>query len=104
MLRSFSRLRSWLALGLLVLASTSRARGEQGGGTPSEFEQLGGTTREPRFARGEHAIPAGGHFQGIQLKLEAAAQRHLAFLSHDSLTVAYLVVVAFPESLDRPGQ
>jgi hypothetical protein len=92
-------------MGLFVLALMGRARGEQGGGAPPpEFGQLGNTTGELRFARGEQTIPAGGHFQGIQLRFDAATHRHLAFLSHDSLTVAYLAVVEFPESLDRPGQ
>ena len=49
-------------------------------------------------------VPGGGHFQGIQLQFDAARNRYLAFLSHDSLTVAYLVVVEFSETLDRAGQ
>jgi hypothetical protein len=103
MLRNSNRALGWLVIGLAVLALTAQSQGEQGAGAPSEFEQLGGATRELRFARGGKDVPAGGHFQGIQLKFDASAHRHLAFLSHDSLTVAYLVVAEFSESFDRPG-
>ncbi len=47
--------------------------------------------------------PPGGHLQGIQMRWDAGRQEHLVFLSHDSFDQAYVVVAAFPESLDRPG-
>ncbi len=50
------------------------------------------------------APPAGGHLQGIQMRFDAVAQRHLALVSHDSLTVAYLLVVEFPADLSQSGR
>jgi hypothetical protein len=56
------------------------------------------------FNRGELDAPPGGHLQGIQMRFDAARNRHLAFLSHDSATVAYLLIVAFPADLAGTGQ
>ncbi|MEX2112493.1 MAG: hypothetical protein WD845_04870 [Pirellulales bacterium] len=50
------------------------------------------------------APPAGGHLQGIQMRFDSVTGRHLAFLSHDSLTVAFLLVVEFPGDLSQPGR
>jgi hypothetical protein len=52
------------------------------------------------FSLGDVKLPVGGHLQGVQLRRDPAGKRVLGFLSHDSLTVAYLLVVEFP---DAPG-
>jgi hypothetical protein len=49
-------------------------------------------------------LPRGGHVQGIQMQSDPAGRRNLAFLSHDSETVGYLLVVEFPQDLDGPGK
>lgn len=56
------------------------------------------------FDRGGIELPRGGHLQGIQMRFDAAGNRHLAFLSHDSATVAYLVIVEFPADLYGKGR
>jgi len=104
MLRSSKVALARIALALIVLSSAACVWAQDRGEVPPQFQRLGGVTRELRFARGEQMVPAGGHFQGIQLQFDAARNRYLAFLSHDSLTVAYLVVVEFSETLDRAGQ
>ncbi|HTM53261.1 MAG TPA: hypothetical protein VL175_04505 [Pirellulales bacterium] len=104
MLRSSKVALARLALALVVLSSAACVGAQDLGEVPPQFERLGGATRELRFARGEQVVPAGGHFQGIQLRFDAARNRYLAFLSHDSLTVGYLAVVEFPEALERAGQ
>ena len=57
-----------------------------------------------KFARGAIDVPRGGHLQGIQMRLDALSKRHLAFLSHDSLTTAYLVIVEFSADLSAEGR
>ncbi len=57
-----------------------------------------------KFARGTSEVPRGGHLQGIQMRFDAAANRHFAFLSHDSLSTAYLVIVEFPADLSAEGR
>lgn len=52
---------------------------------------------------GNFDLPHGGHLQGIQLRRDEARQRDIAFLSHDSETVAYLVVAEFPLGLAGAG-
>ena len=42
--------------------------------------------------------------QGVQIRHDAKQHRYLAFLSHDSLKQAYVVVVAFDESLLNDGE
>jgi hypothetical protein len=56
------------------------------------------------FSLADASVPPGGHIQGIQFRFDAHAKRHLAFISHDSQTVGYLVVVEFPEDLTREGR
>jgi hypothetical protein len=56
------------------------------------------------FHRGAIELPPGGHLQGIQMRFDAARNRHLAFLSHDSATAGYLVVVEFPADLSADGR
>ncbi len=57
-----------------------------------------------RIARGDARVPPGGHLQGIQVRFDAAGKRNLAFLSHDSLSVAYLVIAELPANLDGDGR
>jgi hypothetical protein len=57
-----------------------------------------------KFARGDIEVPRGGHLQGIQMRFDAAGKRHLAFLSHDSLSVGYLVIVEFPADSSAEGR
>ncbi len=47
--------------------------------------------------------PPGGHLQGIQMGPVVGERRHV-FLSHDSQTVGYLLVVEFPVDLGGPGR
>lgn len=56
------------------------------------------------FPCGDLDVPTGGHVQGVQIRHDAKQHRHLAFLSHDSLKQAYVVVVAFDESLLNDGE
>ncbi len=56
------------------------------------------------FPCGDLDVPVGGHVQGIQIRYDAEQHRYLAFLSHDSVRQAYVVVVAFDESLSDDGQ
>ncbi len=56
------------------------------------------------FSPGRLNVPAGGHIQGIQLKLDPDKERYLAFLSHDSNRLGYVVVVSFPRSGAHLGQ
>ena len=56
------------------------------------------------FDRGGIELARGGHLQGIQMRFDAAGNRHVAFLSHDSATVAYLVIVEFPADLSGDGR
>ena len=56
------------------------------------------------FPRGEWGVPPGGHIQGIQLKHDAAENRCLVFLSHDSQSQGYVVVASFPQRLHGPGE
>jgi hypothetical protein len=68
------------------------------------FEKLPITGAALKFTLGQMQVPPGGHLQGIQIHFDAAANRHLVYLSHDSATVAYLVVVEFPLSLSGNGR
>ena len=46
------------------------------------LEQVAHEGRELTFSLGEaFELPPGGHLQGIQMRYDAAGQRHLAFLS-----------------------
>lgn len=56
------------------------------------------------FACANLDVPVGGHVQGIQIRFDAEQHRYLAFLSHDSVQQAYVVVVAFDESLSIDGK
>jgi hypothetical protein len=56
------------------------------------------------FAKGSFDFPRGGHLQGIQMRYDDVKKRHLVFLSHDSQTVAYLVIVEFPADMTRQGR
>lgn len=42
--------------------------------------------------------------QGIQMMHDLQRQRCVAFMSHDSLLVGYLLMVEFPAALDKPGR
>ncbi|MEX0677889.1 MAG: hypothetical protein WD063_12480 [Pirellulales bacterium] len=70
----------------------------------SAFERIPAEGKLFSFERGAIDLPRGGHLQGIQMRFDAAGNRHLAFLSHDSATVAYLAIVEFPADLAREGR
>ncbi len=70
------------------------SQGDDGRTTPA-----GSRVSPLQFQRGDLDVPAGGHVQGVQLRYDAEHHRYLAFLSHDSVRQAYVVVVAFDESL-----
>jgi hypothetical protein len=62
------------------------------------------TTGQPlAFDLNGFEVPPGGHLQGVQMGPADGEQRY-AFLSHDSQTVGYLLVVEFPADLGGPGR
>jgi hypothetical protein len=71
---------------------------------PAAFEEIPAEAAVLMFDPGEPRFPPGGHLQGIQARCDAAAKRQLVFLSHDSASAAYLVVVAFGEDLASAGR
>ena len=71
---------------------------------PNAFANLPTDGAPLKFAAGAFKLPAGGHLQGLQMRHDAAAHRNLAFLSHDSLTVASLIVVEFPADHSSEGR
>ena len=56
------------------------------------------------FAADSSEFPHGGHLQGIQMRFDAARDRYVVFLSHDSDTEGYLVAVALSSGLTGAGQ
>lgn len=70
----------------------------------SAFERIPQQGSAITFPRGDLDVPGGGHIQGIQLKRDPNSDRLLAFLSHDSRTIGYVVVAAFDWSLEKPGR
>jgi len=68
------------------------------------IERLPSEGRLLQFKPDSTKLPRGGHFQGIQMSLDANKNRNLAFLSHDSETIAYLAIVQFPANLSGEGQ
>ena len=50
------------------------------------------------------SLAKGGHLQGVQMRLYPESKRHVAFISHDSQTSAYLVSVEFPTDLAGAGK
>ncbi|HEX3726023.1 MAG TPA: hypothetical protein VHV08_07255, partial [Pirellulales bacterium] len=67
-------------------------------------ESVAGEGKVLTFDRGAAQIAAGGHFQGIQARYDAAANRQVVFLSHDSATVAYLAIVEFAPDFNGDGR
>jgi hypothetical protein len=53
------------------------------------------------FEASAHALPDGGHLQGIQAFHDIDTDRHFCFLSHDSERVAYFVTVEFQYGSQR---
>jgi len=49
-------------------------------------------------------MPPGGHLQGVQLAFDKQANEYVMYLSHDSATVAYLVIARFAADLGQPGR
>jgi len=89
---------------LLALAMyTHSAQSQQVRGLPNVSAALANVrdVQPLSFSLGSFELPAGGHLQGVQMRFDAPGERHLAFLSHDSQSVAYLLVVEFPAKL--PG-
>ncbi len=68
------------------------------------FEQVFSSSEAVSFALGKTTLPRGGHLQGIQVRFDAIKNRHLVYLTHDSETVAYLLVVEFVDDFTRPGR
>jgi hypothetical protein len=64
---------------------------------PAALAVIAGEGQLVTFAQGGHLLPPGGHLQGIQWRPDAVHQRQLAFLSHDSNSVAYFLVVAIDD-------
>jgi hypothetical protein len=94
-------MRGLLALVLLLLSARAEA---QIADVPASLARIAAEAAPLAFDRGDFNFPAGGHLQGIQLRFDRAANRHLAFLSHDSSTVGYLVIVEFPADLAAAGR
>lgn len=70
----------------------------------ASFEQVPSSSEAASFALGKTKLPRGGHLQGIQVRFDAIKNRHLVYLTHDSETVAYLMVVEFVHDFTRPGR
>ena len=102
-----------LYLAGLFIATTSVACAEQSGVETSNvtvadvavaLDNLPDQGTLLKFSKGSFDLPRGGHLQGIQMRFDAARDRHVMFLSHDSQTVAYLIIVEFPADLTRDGR
>ncbi len=63
------------------------------------FEGVAAEGKPLEFTLDGAKVPGGGHLQGIQMRFDPAGRRYVAFLSHDSDTVGYLLVVEFPPDL-----
>jgi hypothetical protein len=101
-------MRSWRATwGLLLLTlliSTRSGRAQQTvslPNVPDALATMSGEVQTLNYSRGSFTLPPGGHLQGVQMRYDPAGMRHLALLSHDSDSVAYLLVVEFPAA--SPG-
>lgn len=68
------------------------------------FEGVSSSSEAVSFALGQTKLPRGGHLQGIQVRFDASKNRHMVFLTHDSETVAYLLIVEFTEGFSRSGR
>jgi hypothetical protein len=68
------------------------------------FEHLSSASEAASFDLGQTKLPRGGHLQGVQVRYEAIKNRHLVYLTHDSETVAYLLIVEFTDDFIRPGR
>ncbi len=91
-----------LLLNLAMLAHSGQAQQAVGlPDVPEALAKLSGEGKALTFSPGSFDLPAGGHLQGVQMRYDAAGKRHLALLSHDSGSVAYLLVVEFPAA--SPG-
>ena len=69
----------------------------------ASVEALRSNSATLAFDVGSTEFPRGGHLQGIQLRYDAAKERYLVYLTHDSDTVGYLTVVAFAGGLQGRG-
>lgn len=67
-----------------------------------KFKKIPQQGRVLKFERGVLAAPPGGHLQGIQVRREQ--KRDVAFLSHDSRTEAFFLVVEFPRPFAGDGR
>lgn len=68
------------------------------------FEGFSSSSGGISFALGNTKVPRGGHLQGIQARFDAVKNRHLVYLTHDSETVAYMLVVEFTPDVGQPGR
>ncbi|WP_406700889.1 hypothetical protein V5E97_19050 [Singulisphaera sp. Ch08] len=74
----------------------------------ARFDVVGAFTKLPqqgrivKFERGNLVAPDGGHLQGIQVRRDQ--KRDFAFLSHDSKTEAYFLIVEFPRHFVGKGR
>jgi hypothetical protein len=94
----------WLAAIAFVLATMSHALADDDTALLSAMEQLPSESQVLRFTLGQADLPRGGHLQGIQMRHDREHNRQLVFLSHDSLTVGYLLVVELPADAASPGR
>ncbi len=101
------RRRRWLRakLGLVAgLLLSGAARGEPPVSVrlpdvAAAFESVAAKGQPLEFALDGVEVPRGGHLQGIQMRFDPEGRRYVAFLSHDSETAGYLLVVEFPPDL-----
>jgi hypothetical protein len=68
------------------------------------LEGVPSTAIPARFDVADLQVPRGGHLQGIQLCWDPTGKRWIALLSHDSETVAYLVIAGLPADLIGSGR
>jgi len=86
-----------------MLGLDGLAQGQQVPDVTEAFAKIPHEARLLEFVLDQAPPGAGGHLQGIQLRTDPARDRQLMYLTHDSTTVAYLVIAAFPPTLDGNG-
>jgi hypothetical protein len=90
---------------LILTADSAVAEGPPLADVPAAVEKLSVRAQPLAFSfPNVGSLTKGGHLQGVQMRLYPESKRHVAFISHDSQTSAYLVAVEFPADLAGAGK
>lgn len=90
---------------MILLVNAAVADGPALADVPAAVEKLSTRAQPLAFSfPNVGSLPKGGHLQGVQLRFYPESKRHVAFISHDSQTSAYLVTVEFPTDLAGAGK